>query len=117
MKTSLIDNNCQQDLVQCRHIQMGLYVVHRHMKCLHHHYHIKQRNLLFYLSSANMSLHFVTADIITDNLESDLNVTEHGHIHQHVLKSDYIFKCSPIKIVYIHPFAHMPLLHKTNKTV
>ncbi len=33
----------------------------------------------FYLSSFNVSLHFFTADIITETFKSDLQFIEHGN--------------------------------------
>ncbi len=46
----------------------------------------------FYLSSINLSLHFFTANIISGTFASDLHVTEHATIHQHVLKQWLFFQ-------------------------
>ncbi len=66
-------------------IAIKCYLVDRKMKCLHHQITNKEMSSC-YLSSINVSLHIVTADIINDTIVNDLHFNEHGNIHQHVLK-------------------------------
>lgn len=61
-----------------------------------------------------MSLHFVTAYVMTVTFESDLKIIEQGNIHYHVLKQFYILERSPAKVVDVHLFANAPSLFQNN---
>ncbi len=65
-------------------IAIKRHVVYQKMKHFNHQHNYKMSN--FYLSSINVLLHGFTVDIMADTFESELHITKHGYIHQHVLK-------------------------------